>query len=213
MDKKYIGLGCLGAVILVVLVVFFWVKGAYNGMVVARENGKEAFSQIDIVLKRNFQDLNSLDNILGREEELIRGTLKDVTDARARATSITIDPSNCTPEQMKAWNQAQGDFTQALGRLMVADENYPELRDLQAFQDETSCRAPLTASPKHADSITRRPRFTMSRCSRSPTTSSQACSASSPCSTMRHLPALRNRPPTSAESKSQQWTTVPAEAV
>ena len=50
-------------------------------------------------------------------------------------TSITIDPSNCTPEQMKAWNQAQGDFTQALGRLMVADENYPELRDLQAFQD------------------------------------------------------------------------------
>ena len=104
MDKKYIGLGCLGAVILVVLVVFFWVKGAYNGMVVARENGKEAFSQIDIVLKRNFQDLNSLDNLLGREEELIRGTLKDVTEARARATSITIDPSNCTPEQMKAWN-------------------------------------------------------------------------------------------------------------
>ena len=135
MDKKYIGLGCLGAVILVVLVVFFWVKGAYNGMVVARENGKEAFSQIDIVLKRNFQDLNSLDNLLGREEELIRGTLKDVTEARARATSLTIDPSNCTPEQMKAWNQAQGDFTQALGRLMVADENYPELRDLKAFQD------------------------------------------------------------------------------
>ena len=135
MNKKYIGLGCLGAVILVVLVVFFWVKGAYNGMVVARENGKEAFSQIDIVLKRNFQDLNSLDNLLGREEELIRGTLKDVTEARARATSITIDPSNCTPEQMKAWNQAQGDFTQALGRLMVADENYPELRDLKAFQD------------------------------------------------------------------------------
>lgn len=135
MDKKYIGFGCLGAVVLVVLVVFFWVKGAYNGMVQARENGKEAFSQIDVVLKRNFQELNSLDNILGREEELVRGTLKDVTEARARATSITIDPSNCTPEQMKAWNQAQGDFTQALGRLMVADENYPELRDLKAFQD------------------------------------------------------------------------------
>lgn len=135
MEKKYIGLGCLGAVILVVLVVFFWVKGAYNGMVQARENGKEAFSQIDIVLKRNFQDLNSLDNLLGREEELIRGTLKDVTDARARATAITIDPSNCTPEQMKAWTQAQGDFSQALGRLMVADEKYPELRDLKAFQD------------------------------------------------------------------------------
>ena len=58
MNKKYIGLGCLGAVVLVVLVLFFWVKGAYNGMVQARENGKEAFSQIDVVLKRNFQQLN-----------------------------------------------------------------------------------------------------------------------------------------------------------
>ena len=135
MDKKYIGLGCLGAVVLVVLVLFFWVKGAYNGMVQARENGKEAFSQIDVVLKRNFQQLNSLENILEREEDLIRGTLKEVTEARARATAITIDPSNCTPEQMKAWNQAQGDFSQALGRLLVADENYPELRDLKAFQD------------------------------------------------------------------------------
>ena len=135
MNKKYIGLGCLGAVVLVVLVLFFWVKGAYNGMVQARENGKEAFSQIDVVLKRNFQQLNSLENILEREEDLIRGTLKEVTEARARATAITIDPSNCTPEQMKAWNQAQGDFSQALGRLLVADENYPELRDLKAFQD------------------------------------------------------------------------------
>ena len=135
MDKKYIGLGCLGAVVLVVLVLFFWIKGAYNGMVETRENAKEAFSQIDVVLKRNFQQLNSLDNLLGREEELIRGTLREVTEARARATAITIDPSNCTPEQMKAWNQAQGDFSQALGRLMVADENYPELRDLKAYQD------------------------------------------------------------------------------
>ena len=135
MNTKYIGLGCLGAVVLVVLVLFFWVKGAYNGMVQARENGKEAFSQIDVVLKRNFQQLNSLENILEREEDLIRGTLKEVTEARARATAITIDPSNCTPEQMKAWNQAQGDFSQALGRLLVADENYPELRDLKAFHD------------------------------------------------------------------------------
>ena len=45
MDKKYIGLGCLGAVVLVVLVLFFWIKGAYNGMVETRENAKEAFSQ------------------------------------------------------------------------------------------------------------------------------------------------------------------------
>ena len=135
MNKKYIGLGCLGAVILVVLVLFFWVKGTYNGMVVARENGKEAFSRIDIVLKRNFDELNRLDNNLEFQVASNGKILKDVIDARARATSITIDPSNCTPEQMKAWNQAQGDFTQALGRLMVADEEYPELQFNEAFQD------------------------------------------------------------------------------
>ena len=135
MDKKFIGLGCLGAIILVVVVAFSWVKGSYNGMVTSRENAKEAFSQIDVVLKRNFQDLNSLDNILSREEETVRGTLREVTEARARATAITIDPSNCTPEQMKAWSQAQGDFTQAMSRLLVADENYPDLRDMKAYQD------------------------------------------------------------------------------
>ena len=135
MNKKYIGLGCLGAVVLVALVLFFWVKGTYNGMVVARENGKEAFSQIDIVIKRNFDVLNRLDNTLEREEYRIGKILKDVTEARARATSITIDPSNCTPEQIKAWNQAQGDFSQAIGRLLVADEEYPDLRDMKAYQD------------------------------------------------------------------------------
>ena len=135
MNKKYIGLGCLGAFILVVLVLFFWIKGTYNGMVVARENGKEAFSQIDVIISRNFDELNRLDNELEFQVKASGKVLKDVIDARARATSITIDPSNCTPEQMKAWNQAQGDFTQALGRLMVADEEYPELQFNEAFQD------------------------------------------------------------------------------
>ena len=135
MDKKYIGLGCLGAVVLVVLVLFFWVKGVYNGMVMARENGKEAFSQIDVIISRNFDELNRLDNDVEFEVASNGAVLKDVIEARARATSITIDPSNCTPEQMKAWNQAQGDFTQALGRLMVADEEYPELKFNKSFQD------------------------------------------------------------------------------
>ena len=128
MDKKYIGLGCLGAVVLVVVVLFFWIKGTYNGMVTAQENAKTAFSQIDVVLKRNYQLLNSLDNILKRAENYNKNALQDAIDARARATAITIDPSNCTPEQMKQWSQAQGDFTQAMSRLLVANENYPDLQ-------------------------------------------------------------------------------------
>ena len=128
MNKKYIGLGCLGAAVLFVLIMFFWIKGAYNGMVQTQENAKTAFSQIDVVLKRNYQLLNSLDNILKRAEKYNKEALQDAIDARARATAITIDPSKCTPEQMKQWSQAQGDFSQAMSRLLVANENYPDLQ-------------------------------------------------------------------------------------
>lgn len=113
----------------------FSLKDAFNGMKIARENGNEAFSLIGIVLTRNFQNLEHLEIILGRDDELVRGTLKEVVEARFHAMSITIDPSNYTPEQMNVWNQAQGNFTQALGRLMMALENYSELRDLKVFQD------------------------------------------------------------------------------
>ena len=61
-------------------------------------------------------------------------TLKEVIEARAKATSITIDPTNCTPEQMQQWSQAQGDFDRALGRLLMVKEAYPELQANEHFR-------------------------------------------------------------------------------
>lgn len=75
-----------------------------------------------------------------------KGTLTEVTEARARATAITIDPSKATPEQLQQYQQAQGQLSQALGRLLVASENYPQLkadanfRDLQAQLEGTENR-------------------------------------------------------------------------
>ena len=111
----------------------FSLKDVFNDMKIARENSNEAFSQINIVLTHNFQNLEQLEIILGHDDESVRGTLKEVIEARSHSMSTTIDPSNCTPEQMNVWNQAQSDFTQALGRLMVSLENYSELRDLKVF--------------------------------------------------------------------------------
>jgi LemA protein len=62
-------------------------------------------------------------------------TLTAVVEARAKATSVTIDPSKVTPEQLKEFQDAQGSLSQALGRLMVVAENYPDLKANQNFRD------------------------------------------------------------------------------
>lgn len=73
-------------------------------------------------------------------------TLTQVTEARAQATQVTIDPSKVTPEQLQKFSQAQGQLSQALGRLLMVAERYPDLkananfRDLQAQLEGTENR-------------------------------------------------------------------------
>ena len=73
-------------------------------------------------------------------------TLTGVTEARAKATAISIDPSKASPEQLAAYSQAQGQLSQALGPLLAVSENYPNLkadanfRDLQAQLEGTENR-------------------------------------------------------------------------
>jgi LemA protein len=62
-------------------------------------------------------------------------TLVAVTEARAKATSMTIDPSKVTPDQLQKFSQAQGQLSQALGRLLAVSENYPDLKSNQNFRD------------------------------------------------------------------------------
>jgi LemA protein len=67
-----------------------------------------------------------------KQEEKV---LTEVTEARAKATSITVDPSKVTPQQLAEFQRSQGALGQALGRLLVASENYPELKSNQNFRD------------------------------------------------------------------------------
>lgn len=64
-----------------------------------------------------------------------KDTLEAVVKARAQATSITLDPSHATPAQLRAYQGAQGQLSQALGRLMMVTENYPDLKANEAFLD------------------------------------------------------------------------------
>lgn len=87
-----------------------------------------------------------------------KGTLEGVMEARAKATQVTIDPSKATPEQMAKYQQAQGQLSQALGRLMMVSENYPNLkadanfRDLQAQIEGTENRITV-ARNRYIDSV------------------------------------------------------------
>ncbi len=85
-------------------------------------------------------------------------TLTAVISARARATQVTLDPSNATPEQIQAYQSAQGGLSQALGRLMMVSERYPDLkadrqfRELQAQLEGTENRITI-ARQRHIESI------------------------------------------------------------
>jgi LemA protein len=64
-----------------------------------------------------------------------KGVLTAVTEARAKATSMTLDPSHATPAQIAAFSQAQGQLSMALGKLLSITENYPQLQAIPAFRD------------------------------------------------------------------------------
>ena len=63
------------------------------------------------------------------------GTFTEVIEARSKATQMTIDPSNLTPEKLKEFQAAQGELSQALGRLLALQENYPELKANEQFSE------------------------------------------------------------------------------
>jgi LemA protein len=98
--------------------------------------------------------VNTVKGYAGHERE----TLEAVVNARAKATNTTIDPSNSSPEQIQQFQQAQGGLSQALGRLMVVVERYPDLkadrnfRELQAQLEGTENRITI-ARQRHIESI------------------------------------------------------------
>ncbi|MEZ7980667.1 MAG: LemA family protein [Myxococcota bacterium] len=98
--------------------------------------------------------VNTVKGYASHEKE----TLEAVVNARASATSVKIDPSNSSPEQIQKFQQAQGGLSQALGRLMVVSERYPDLkadrnfRELQAQLEGTENRITI-ARQRHIESI------------------------------------------------------------
>lgn len=119
----------------IVLVLGFIGCGQYNGMVKGDEDVKNAWANVQSAYQRRADLIPNLVSTVQGEAEFERGTLNDVINARASATAVKVDPSQVTPEQLQQFQAAQGQLSQALGRLLVVTENYPNLRANDAFRN------------------------------------------------------------------------------
>ena len=123
-------------VVLGIIIIFvFWGCSQYNGMVKEDENVKNAWGNVQSAYQRRADLIPNLVSTVQGEADFERGTLNDVINARAKATSVTVDPSKVTPEQLEQFQSAQGELSRALGRLLVVTENYPNLRSNDAFRN------------------------------------------------------------------------------
>jgi LemA protein len=119
----------------IVLVLVFVGCGQYNGMVKEDENVKNAWGNVQSAYQRRADLIPNLVSTVQGEADFERGTLNDVVNARARATSIQVNPEELTPEQLQRFQQAQGQLSAALGRLLAVSENYPTLRANEGFRN------------------------------------------------------------------------------
>jgi LemA protein len=122
-------------IVIAVIALFFYssIKGNYNKMVAMDEGVKSQWAQVENVYQRRADLIPNLVNTVKGYAEHEKETLTEVVEARAKATSTTIDPTNLNAENIQAFQQAQSGLSSALSKLMVVVERYPDLKANQNF--------------------------------------------------------------------------------
>lgn len=119
--------------VVAILGIVWWYS--YNSLVSLSENVNNAWANVESQYQRRADLVDNLVNTVKGAADFEKSTLQAVTDARARATSIQVDPNKLTPEKLQEFQQAQGALSTAIGRLLAVAENYPQLRAVEAFRD------------------------------------------------------------------------------
>lgn len=133
--------GCLISIIiagffaLVILGIGLWWMKTYNKMVTMNEGVTSQWGNVETQYQRRLDLIPNFVNTVKGAANFEQTTLTQVIEARAKATSVTIDPTKMTAENMQQFQQAQGQVSSALSRLMVVVEQYPELKATQNFRD------------------------------------------------------------------------------
>lgn len=117
----------------VIVLAVVYVIVTYNKFITLIQRTKEAWADIDVQLKRRYDLIPNLVETVKGYAAHERGVFDEVTEARAKATQVHVDPSNLTAEQVQAMAGAESALTQSLGKLLAVAENYPDLKASQNF--------------------------------------------------------------------------------
>lgn len=132
MKKGTIGLLVVSVVILMLI---GGTLTTYNSLVAKDEAATTAWGNIQSQYQRRADLVPNLVNTVKGYAKHESETLEGVVEARAKATQIKVDADNITPEKLKQFQSAQGELTQALGRLIAVQENYPDLKANENFSE------------------------------------------------------------------------------
>jgi len=133
--------GCLiglifgGLAAFLLLMFILWGVNVYNRMVSMNESVTAQWGNVETQYQRRADLIPNFVNTVKGAANFEQETLTRVIEARAKATSVTIDPSNLSEEALAQFQQAQGEISSALSRLMVVVEKYPEIKATQNFRD------------------------------------------------------------------------------
>src|SRR5690606_7919877 len=112
-----------------------WGIAFYNGTVGLNEQVSKPWSNVENAYPLRADKTKNLVEVVKGAADFENETLTEVVEARAKATSVTLDANDLSPERLEAFQEAQDQFSGALSRLLVTIERYPDLKAVQAFRD------------------------------------------------------------------------------
>ncbi|WP_419868801.1 LemA family protein [Chryseobacterium sp. CT-SW4] len=133
-NKGCFSAGTIGIALLVIVVIlFFWGKSGYNKFVAQEQGVNAKWSNVETVYQKRANLIPNLERTVKSYSKFEQETLTKVIEARSKATSVTIDPTNVTEADMAKFQAAQGELSGALSRLMAVVEQYPNLKADQQY--------------------------------------------------------------------------------
>lgn len=123
------------ALIIVAVIAVVWGISVYNGLVSKDEGVSKAWANVETQYQRRADLIPNLVNTVKGYAQHEENTFREITEARAKVSSIQIDPTNLSEEELQRFQAAQGEITSALGKLIAVAENYPELKANESFQE------------------------------------------------------------------------------
>lgn len=142
----------------VLILGFLYYMNVKNKALLFSQATEKEWGNVNTAYQRRLDLIDNLVNTVKGAADFEKSTLTAVVEARAKATSVTIDPKNITPAQLDQFNQAQSGITSSLSKLLVSVEAYPQLRATENFkqlQDELASTENqiLTARTRFNESV------------------------------------------------------------